>query len=361
MVDIVNAYAEKYDQVILFTGFLNTRKEPLNKSVKVHHLKAYNRNGTINRLFTWGVFFIQSLFLLLFRYPKADLFLVSNPPLNILLGKWLNRKTSFLIYDVYPDALVATGLVKPTNWIVSNWRKWNLRSFQKANQIFTIGQGMKQLLSQYASEEKIEIVPIWSDNNFIKPIPKTENPLVTSWGVEDKFVVMYSGNIGLTHPVEKLLEIANVTQDLPIEYIIIGEGEKKEELVQLKASNNLKNVQLLPYQPTDMLPYSLTVADLAVVTLSDDAGQLSVPSKTFGIMSAGVPILAIAPQDSELNQLISKYEVGRIFNSNKIDEMATYVIDMMSNDERYRFYAKNSLDASLVFTPENAKMFVEHV
>jgi len=355
MIDIIHQHLHKYDELVLLTGFLNPRNIPLDKSVKVHMLKSYNRNSTFLRLYSWIMFTVQSWWLLLVKYRKAALYCISNPPFTILLGLLLRRPTTFLIYDVYPDALVSTKLLREDHFLIKIWNNWNKRAYSRAKNIFTISTGMKKLLSKYIQEAKIEIVPIWTDNSFLKPIPKSENKLINEWGLKDKFVVMYSGNLGLTHPVEVLIDLANELPLHRVEFVIVGEGAKKEKLQRLIEKYELVNVQLLPYQPTELLPLSLNVADLAVVTISNEAGQLSVPSKTFNLMSCGKPIMAIAPLSSELAQLLYTFKNGECFDLSQIEQMKELILTMVVDKSNVAQYKKKSLLASKEFTPKNAK------
>jgi glycosyltransferase involved in cell wall biosynthesis len=358
MIDIIHQHLHKDYELVLLTGFLNPRNIPLDKSVKVHMLKSYDRSSTLKRLYSWLFFTFECWWLLIFKYRKSAIYCVSNPPFSIWFGVFFKRSIAYLIYDVYPNALVSTKLVSSNNFIVKKWKCWNKRAFSKAETIFTISGGMKELLEEYVANSKIEVVPVWTDNTFLKPIPKSENKLVRGWKLQDKFVVMYSGNLGRTHPVEVLIELGNELRSQPIEFLIIGEGEKKEALKEMIHHYGLSNVRLLPYQPTELLPYSLTVADLAVVTLANEAGQLSVPSKTFNLMSCGLPIMAIAPEDAELSHLLEKYESGRCFDEQQLVKMKQFILSLFEDEELKRSYANKSLQASNDFTPVNAEKLI---
>lgn len=355
MIDIIHEHLDSHKEVVLLTGFLNPRNKPLDIKVKVHMLKNYNRSSTLTRLYSWLFFTIECWLLLIFKYGKSSIYCVSNPPFTIWFGVFFKRSIAYLIYDVYPDALVSTKLVGLNNFIVKKWRIWNKKAYSRAKAIFTISGGMKKQLEEYVAPNKIEVIPIWTDNTFLKPIPKSENRLVKEWNLENKFVVMYSGNLGRTHPVEVLIELANDLKSHPIEFLIIGEGEKKEELKEMIQHYGLSNVQLLPYQPTELLPYSLTVADLAIVTLSNEVGQLSVPSKTFNFMSCGLPIMAIAPQNAELRELLEIYKNGKCFNQSQLFKMKQFVLSLIKDGELKRSYANKSLTASKEFTSINAR------
>ena len=127
-----------------------------------------------------------------------------------------------------------------------------------------------------------------------KPICKEQNPFVKEHHLENKFVVMYSGNIGYTHSVECLIEVAkNMQTDNDVKFLMIGEGKKKTDLVAQAEELNLRNITFLPLQDFNVLPYSLASADLGIITLDENVSRVSVPSKTFNLMAVGVPLLVI--------------------------------------------------------------------
>jgi glycosyltransferase involved in cell wall biosynthesis len=200
-------------------------------------------------------------------------------------------------------------------------------------------------------------VPIWTDNTFLKPIPKHENEFILKNNLQNKFVVMYSGNLGFSHDVEIIPEIAKIIAIPEIEFLIIGDGDKKSLIEKKIKDYQLTNCKLLPWQETQMLPFSLAAADLSIVTLGKEASLLSVPSKTFNIMSVGTPLLCIASQKSELAQLVNTNKVGKIFDANQKNEIKNFILELFNNKNNLQEYKNNSLLTSKLFGPENANKF----
>lgn len=357
MVDLVNAFAGHYDQRILLSGTVKSRQLPLDKEVVVKKLIDYNRSSSIKRLFTWGIGFLQALYLIKISYRHAHLFLVSNPPFASLLPLFCRNRFSLLIYDVYPDALTAQKILRERSYPVRIWQTFNRKVFAKAAHIYTISEGMKSILKKYADEKKITVVPIWTDNLFLRPIDKTLNPFLAEQDLSSKFLVLYSGNLGHTHDVELLTDLAEQCDDRDIFFLIIGEGEKFKLIQDRISKKQLNNCRLLSWQPVEKLPYSLASADLAVVTLGKEASMLSVPSKTYNYMSVAAPILAIADKQSELAAIIHHYDLGACHPATEINEMLAF-IKRLKTDAAYRNKLKsNSLHASLNFTSANAQIF----
>ena len=358
MIDIVNSFADIYEERILMAGIVVERNLPLDKNVKIEWLSKYVRDSAFRRILTWALAFIKSLYLIKVKYRNAHLFLVSNPPFAPLIPLFCKNSFSILIYDIYPDALFEFKIVKQDSLIVKLWKKANSSVFKRADKIYTITEQMKMRLCQYASEDLIDVIPIWTDNNFLKPIEKTENIFLKNHQLEDKFIVMYSGNLGKSHPVEILLDIAKeFTEDETIKFVIIGAGDKFEFLKKQIEKMTLHNVLLLPWQDAKMLPYTISSADIAVVTIGNEAADLSIPSKTYNLMSVGVPILCIANKSSALSKLIESNEIGETFSSVEGVKIIDFIKRCKSNPEFTRKLKENSLKASLNYTPENAKLF----
>ena len=358
MIDIINAHKASYDERVLISGFLNPRNNPLDEGVTVKKIVEYNRSSSLKRAWTWAWGFIKALWLIKTKYRKAHLFLVSNPPFSTLIPLFCNNTFSLLIYDVYPDALVEYKIIKEDSRVIKWWKKKNKKLYPKASKIFTLSNGMKNLLSQYVHKEKIDVVPVWTDNSFLKPVPKVENPFATKQGLQDKFVVMYSGNLGKTHNVEVLVKLAKELKKENIFFMIIGGGEKYTLIEKMIKESSLQNIRLLPWQPTEMLPYTISSADIGIVSLGKEASLLSVPSKTFNLMSVGVPILAFADQSSELAQLIKHHNIGTTCAEDDISKMKDFLLSTMKAPHVMNELKKNTLDASIHFGPENALKFI---
>ena len=146
MIDIINAHAPYYDELILLTGYFNPRNISLNPKVKIIFLKNYVRDSFFKRLFSWIIFLLQSIFYIYFKYKKSNLYFVSNPPIFTFLPFLKNRNYSFLIYDIYPQFLVKNKLIKESSILFRIWNWRNTIVYENAKYIFTISEGMKQNL-----------------------------------------------------------------------------------------------------------------------------------------------------------------------------------------------------------------------
>ena len=325
MIDIVNAFKKQYDEVVFMYGSNETLDNPINEKVRISKLIAYNRNSTILRAFTWFWATIQVFFRLLFVYRKHEIVYVTNPPITYLISLIIRRPFSIIVYDAYPDALKNFG-IDEKNIFYKQWEKWNRHLFVKSKRVFTLSEGMKGNLTKYVTEGKIKVIPNWSHTDFFYPIPKVENVFIKEQNLSNKFIVMYSGNIGYTHNVEVIVEVANLlSKEKDIQFLFIGEGGKKQKIQQMVKEYGLGNCSFLTWLNTELLPFSLGSADLAVVTLNDETALLSVPSKTYHLMAVGAPLLCIAPNESELNDLVLKHQNGICFEKEQVLDIVNYI------------------------------------
>jgi glycosyltransferase involved in cell wall biosynthesis len=141
-------------------------------------------------------------------------------------------------------------------------------------------------------------------------------------------------------------------------FLIIGEGDKKHHLLQLQKSLNLPNLKILDLQPTEIFPHVLAAVDIGVVTLESNSSNLSVPSKTFNLMSVGKPILSISKPTSELAQIVVDNKIGENFNEQDLHKMRDFILKLKNDDEAYQCMQNCSKKTSLKFSPENAKQMI---
>lgn len=361
MVDIVNAYVQsgKYDRVELFAGEINIRPSVPDSSVHVIKTVKYDKSSTLKRLLTWVGAFVHLLWVVWRRSKHCHLVLVSNPPLNVFVPLFTRKKFSFIVYDLYPDSLFSQGFVKRNSFLGRWWMTKNKQIFAKADCVFTLSEDMKKAVAQYVAEDKIKIVYNWAHNEHIRPIDKKENVFLTDLKLQDKFIVLYSGNMGMTHDIDVLVDVADrLKENEKIHFLFIGEGAKKAVVEEKVARYGLKNCSVLPYQPLEVLPYSMGAADLAVVTTDAKQSGLSVPSKTYTYLATGAALLCLAEDNTELARLTRERRIGRCFVSQDLDGIAGYIQQMVSDRRLLQEYKDNSRTTSLMYTPKNAQQYV---
>ena len=259
------------------------------------------------------LFYPVSLWRIL-RLPRRDVTVfLTDPPLLFVLGplvRWV-KKTRFVCWsqDLYPDVAVELGVLGRRSPLTAFWgwlAGWALR---RADLVIAIGETMKErLVAKGVKAERIAVVHNWADGEKVKPISAEVNPFLERYGLKDKFVVMYSGNFGLSHEFATVLEAAKrLTGQEDIAFVFIGEG-KQFETVRVQAAG--LQALFLPFQPEEELSNSLSAASVQVVTLKAGLEGILVPSKLYGAMAVARPVIFVGPERSEVAQVIKEAMCG---------------------------------------------------
>lgn len=359
MVDIVNAFYKRGIKCSLIAGSLQVRGSKLSVGIKQHKIITYSKMNAFTRMVSWVIGCLQILWILKTRYRKSDVFFVSNPPVAVFLTYFLKNKMSFLLYDFFPDVLVYLKWQKAGSWIINLWESANRNAFQKAEAVFTISQNMLILVKERYELSNAYYVPLWADGDFFKEIPERSNQFVNKHGLAGKFLVVYSGTLRYRDNVDILVDVASLVKDEKIFFLLIGNGEMEDIIRKKINSLQLKNCLLLPFQPVEMLSFTIGCANLGVVPLGKGFDGLCIPSKTFTLLSAGKPILCIAAPETELSRLVMSNSIGGSFDADNLQGIASFIIDLESNKEKYIFYRNNSINTSTFFDKSNANKFAD--
>ncbi|MCB0630483.1 MAG: glycosyltransferase family 4 protein [Saprospiraceae bacterium] len=358
-IGFANAFNTRFDEVVLITGSVHTQGEVLDDDIQVEWIRRWQERPALNKLLSYLSALVQMWWLLLFKYRRHEVFFVSVPPMGYLLNLLLPHRFSAVIWDVFPDAFKITGMSE-RHLLYRIWARLNRRSFRRMYRLFTISDYMADLMSRYVDRKSLIVQPIWSIFQANERVSKNENPFVQEHALADKFIVQYSGNIGLSHKVELMVELAKILRDHNnILFQIIGRGPRKPTLERLVVQERLPNCTFLPFQPDEMFPYSLSAADLGVVILDEEVSKGSVPSKSYNLMSYGIPSLYFAAADSQLQAYSDAYGHARCFRAVDLGKAADFILELSQKPNLQKDMAQKAEAASLNFRRENANYFVQ--
>jgi glycosyltransferase involved in cell wall biosynthesis len=365
--DIINALTHHYDVHLYYGGIIKTYAE-IDCSVKLYKSVPYNKKSFLKRFVSWFGFYITTLPQILFKRNKHVLFLVSNPPLNFLVGYVFHKLTgvrfSLLLWDIYPDIVIQSKYVSKDSIIARGWARLNTKCFPAAKQIFTVSENLSREIMKYGNHSlpNVRIIPNWVNSDEIKPIPRSENVFIRERKLENSFVVMYSGNMGKTHDIESIVETARLLREKPeIRFIMVGDGEKRIKIERAIAEGNLHNVLLLPFQSPEMFKSSIAAAHIGFVTLSEGFENYSVPSKTYYLMAAGCIIFAIAGAQSEMEVIVNRFQCGYRFEPGRARAIADQIIKLYQDHGLQKTISTNARNAAKKFTSENANIIANEV
>jgi colanic acid biosynthesis glycosyl transferase WcaI len=268
---------------------------------------------------------------------RPDMLVSYSPPLPLGLSAWLLSRiwrTPWVLQleDLYPDAAIAAG-VMTNQKVIAFFQRIEKFLYRKSQRISVISESFRRtLLAKKVPNSKIEVIPVWADPDKIRPLPK-KNTFRHKYGFDDKFVVMYAGNIGLTSCLEDVLDAAKILRKkTDIQFVIVGEGVKKKALEAETQKKQLTNVNFLPYQPREAFSEMLAAADVNLVTLNADAALSSMPSKIFNVMASARPVLAIAPLESELVRIVEDAGCGWSVSPGSSVELAVAIIQLFARE-----------------------------
>ncbi|QKK02927.1 MAG: glycosyltransferase family 4 protein [Pseudomonadota bacterium] len=356
-VGFANAFNRKFESVTLITGSVHVQGEELDDDIRVHTINRWHERPALKKALSYALGLLRMWWLLMIRYRRHEVLFVSVPPMGYLLNLVLPHRFSMVIWDIYPDTLRITGM-RESHPIYRIWARLNRRSFGKAYRLYTISEVMADALSKYVDRERLVIQPIWSIFQGDERIPVDRNRFLKELVLGKRFIVQYSGNIGLTHNVELLVDIAERLHDRPdILFQIIGRGPREPCIRRLVDERGLSNVQMLPFQSDEMFPHSLSAADLGVVILNDRVSQGSVPSKAFNLMSFGVPSLYVSSPDSQLARYAEKYGHARCLSHEQLDEIVDFIIEIASQPDLRETMSERAMLAAEDFRRDNADRF----
>ncbi|MHB8095525.1 MAG: glycosyltransferase family 4 protein [Candidatus Aminicenantales bacterium] len=314
--------------------------------------RFWTNTGThpLSRLLAWNIYTFWTLVNML-SLRKGDVIFLRTPPLQLgltgfLAGKIRGASILLNVQDIHPDLSIQSGILRNSLAIkfAQALEKWVYRI---SDHIVVIGEGFRRnLLDKGVPAEKMTILPNWVDTDFLKPLPK-DNPVARKYGLQDKFVVMYSGTISISSnlALERVLEAAGrLKEDKDVLIVIVGEGLKKESLLEKARGLGLDNVKFLPFQPYEDLPNLLASSDVLLVPLDSEKSQLSVPSKLYNFLAAGRPILGLATPESEVAALIRETDCGAAVPPDDLAGIADTILGLKADPASLRRMARNARD-----------------
>jgi glycosyltransferase involved in cell wall biosynthesis len=312
--------------------------------VNIHRLSTteFGRSGLLGRSIDYLSFY-GSLWRFLSKLVNAGDILVAttDPPLlSVVAMRAIKRRGGQLVnwlQDLYPEVAIKLGVPFLNGPIGKAMTRIRDRSLHAAKANIVVGKRMaERLVSCGIDPERVLVIRNWTDDEQIHPIDNKENPLRLEWGLEHRFVVGYSGNLGRPHEFETLLAAAErLRNNREILFLLIGGGHRVPELTRLVQARGLSDsFRLLPYQDKALLKYSLSVVDVHWVSLKAELDDLMFPSKFFGIAAAGRPIIAIASRDGEIANLVRHHACGVAIEPGNADSLVDAIMLLSSDRQR---------------------------
>lgn len=310
------------------------------KSVSVRRVRSarFGGHSLLGRTVEYLSFYPGALAQLIRSARRDDVIVVkTDPPMFVILA-WLAAKMKrakliFWLQDLYPEVAIelgVSGLRGPLGSALIGLRNAALRG-AAAN--IVIGQLMKdRLVAAGVRPARVHVLPNWSDD-AIKPLPVTESTTRKEWAIKDgMFVFGYSGNLGRAHESATLLGAATLLQHRrDICFLFIGGGHESQQLKKVVTDAGLENFLFQPHQPRDQLSHSMAASDAHWLSLRPELEGLIVPSKFYGILSAGRPVVAVVAEDGEIARTIDDLDCGYVVKPGDAARLAAVITELADN------------------------------
>jgi colanic acid biosynthesis glycosyl transferase WcaI len=350
MPQLAKGLAEKGHDVVVLTAFPNYPKRIVCKGyrgklfqrewidgIRVIRTWIYAspRETYLSRVLNWGSFCLTSFLGGILAVHKPDMVYAVLPPLPlgvfaVLLARIKGARVVCCVEDIYPLIAMELGILKNPLmiWFFRRMERW---IYRHTDGLIGISEGFKRhFLEAGADGAKISVIPNWADTSVIRPGSKT-TPFRREYGLEGRFVVLYSGNLSYNSSVDSLIEAAGKLENHPVTILIVGDGVRRNALEAKVKSEGFPNVLFVPFQPLPRYPEVLASADLTVVTLNTPATLASVPSKIFKQMAAGRPILAVTEAGNELERMVIDHRMGICVSPRDPAAIAAGILSLLQN------------------------------
>jgi glycosyltransferase involved in cell wall biosynthesis len=336
LTDLCEALADEYEIRVL-TGVLHGHEEEPDRlernGVEIVRVRstAFERSRLglrgLNYVTYLGAALLEAL-----RGPRPDLVLcMTDPPMvgdvAVAVAKRFGVPLLVISEDVFPE--IATKLRRLENPVLVGVLRQLVRLYLKrADRVVAIGETMRQRLeAKGAPGDRLRVIPNWIDTNAITP-HQHENEWKAGQRLGGRFVVMHSGNVGHAQDLDVLVRATTFLRDLEdLRVVIIGFGARHAEIQELVARLEADRVKFLPYQPREVLPLSLAAANMHFVGLARGLSGYVVPSRLYGILAAGRPVIVSADPDSETAQVVTQAGCGVVLPPGRPELVARVIRD----------------------------------
>ena len=366
LTELATGLTERFD-VSVVTGYPNYHegdqsrsvpKQEVYEGVDVRRVRAtrFDKDAVPLRVVNWLSFVCLALGHLLGRRDRSDAVLVlSNPPILPLVA-WVNKRVrgtpyAYLVYDVYPDVPAALGLISADGLVARLWDRGMRAVYRDADRIVVLGESMERHIADKMDDdadfdpETIEVIPNWEDETFIKPLEKSDNDFAREQGTVEPFTLVYSGNIGRFHDLETAIDAVGELEARgrsDVQFLIIGEGARKEGLQRYVRREGVKNVRFLPFQPRERLPETLTCGDASLVGIRAEMEGMCVSSKLYSSLAAGLPVLAAVGENDEVARTVRSCDCGVHVQPGNAERAADVLARWADDSERTRQLGANA-------------------
>lgn len=345
--EIAESYVRAGHEVKVIAGlpFSKERKQYVRKAhlngVEVIRLwnTSFEKKSYVGRVINFLTFQLNLLGYMVFHIKKDSLVIVgTTPPMGIVcgaLGKVLRGYTTVgIIQDLYPDILVCSGMMGETHGLYKVLKKIMKWSFKQCQHMVTISHDMKVHIQGAYGVSSIEVIPNMVPGEIF---PIQNEKLKEAEGFKDKLVVMYSGNFGVAHEYKTLLAtIRQLKDEAGIVFYIVGDGVNYRALKKACLDEKLANVVFKPHVDKEKLNENLNIGDLHLIVFDSEYREVLLPSKYYGILACGKPMILISEANNDIARDLKDYGLGHQINKGESDTFTNLLLSLKQNPEKLK-------------------------
>lgn len=278
---------------------------------------------------------------------KTDLVLaMTDPPFAGIVGASVARMKHvpfvYNIRDLYPDMAVGGDIVRPRSW-VRLWEKLHRAALRQAARVIVLGDDMRDRVVG-KGVDPARVVVIRDGTSVPVPVAPADHPAIREIRGSAEFVVLHAGNLGFYGAWPTLLNAAKILPENGIRLIFVGDGANRSQLEQ--SSQGCGIVRFLPFRPAAEIPCVMAAGDVHIVTIRRGLGGVVVPSKLYSILAAGRPILAVAPEETDVVRIVRREDCGLVADPDKPAEVAAAIQALKNDPVRLEAMGRRAREAS---------------
>lgn len=304
----------------------------------VLHVPQKKFKSTVLRLLGFVYWHFVSFFIGL-TIKHVDLILSPSPPLTIgLLNLWLGKlkdcKVVYNVQEIYPDILKLKGGValKVLRWM-------ERKVYNGSDAVTTIDQVFYDtIVGRFENSSKLHIIPNFVDTVLYHEVSNQElENLRIKWANTNlskdtnTIKLLYAGNIGHAQSWDPLIELAEKTRDLNVEYIVIGEGAKRGYVEEEIKKRSLDKLHLLPYQPRELMPAILSYADASFIFMAPEMDGDGFPSKVYTIMACERPLLVLSGENTPIVNFLKDKGCAKLITEKDFDKKVNEMVEWLKS------------------------------
>lgn len=304
-------------------------------------LSSFGKRSIAIRLIAQSLFMLQATFLGLLTRRLAIVLVSTSPPFAGLGGSLVSliRRVPLVwwVMDLNPDQMIAAGKIRKQSLAARVFDWINRFTMREARDIVVLDRFMRdRVLAKLQVAEKLHVIPPWPHYDRLTYGSPKPNPFRSAQGLDEAFIVMYSGNHAIQHPLDTLLAAAARMENEPsLRFVFVGGGAGKAA-VDARVAAGARNILSLPYQPLERVGESLSAADVHVVTMGDDMVGIIHPCKIYGVLAVGRPLLYVGPKHSHAGEIIEGETFGRGLRHGAVNDAVSAIDELLKLSQTER-------------------------